>query len=461
MTIGRVYIWSHESGSRLYGSLSTALVPLLNLDSQRAGGCRLTGRYVDVRNGGALNGSDPFSGAVRQIPLGPARPDTAGDFLFDPGRGGGRAEKIVFCGAHNSSAQYLESGVSYPEEQFRSRYIQASRFGEVNTYFHLDRMAAYVDELLHQLGASSLPRVLAIVNAHDSVIQHNGVRDGVRRAERWMPFQGGHYRLSTRSTDPAECTPVSPDGEIHLGPGRQLSEHGALVQFAGGRYRANASHNAGILYHEYGHHITRHTADFRLNALSRAERQNNQKAAIDEGTCDYWAAAMLGTPHIWILHHRHDHAQIHPRSLTSPKTMAHYDHGDAADPHANGTIWGAALWELRTILATKEADGARQADLLLVKTLLLLGNVVVDRPEADVRSLRDARSDYATGLSCLLLADDHLNGGRHRHLILPAFAKRDINPAPGLRRNSQGTLLLESRDAAVFTGSCLGKVANG
>src|SRR5947209_70307 len=111
---------------------------------------------------------------------------------------------------------------------------------------------------------------------------------------------------------------------------------------AGGSYRHNASHNAGILYHEYGHHINRHTADFRANALRPPHRQVNLKTAMDEGTCDYWAATMLGTPHIWAWHRRHDHQEVHPPWLTSSKTMADYDQSPVADADANGTIWAAA-----------------------------------------------------------------------------------------------------------------------
>src|SRR5207302_637030 len=81
------------------------------------------------------------------------------------------------------------------------------------------------------------------------------------RRDRGVPFQGGRYRLpSHRYTDAWEYTPVSPDGEIHLGPGRSALQFGALVEAAGGPYQHNASHNGAILYHEYGHHINRHTA---------------------------------------------------------------------------------------------------------------------------------------------------------------------------------------------------------
>ena len=248
-----------------------------------------------------------------------------------------------------------------------------------------------------------------------------------------MAFQGGHYRLPSRRYDVPELEPVSPCGEIHLGPGRQLLHYGALVERTGGlyraRYRANASHNAGIIYHEYGHHITRHTADFQGNAFRPPDRQKNRKPPIDEGTCDYWAAAMLETPHIWAWHRRHDAEEIHPRSLSSAKTMADYDFHPKADEHLNGTVWGAALWDLRTQLANAEPNGSRSADLLVLQALLLIGKLTSLHNGEGLKQLRRARANYSVGLSTLLQADELLNDRGYRSTILACFARRGIQPA--------------------------------
>jgi hypothetical protein len=396
----------------------------LDFDTEERSG--LSGAFVCVRNGGAVYGPDPSGDGARAVFLGDAQPDSAGDYLFEPGRGGGRMDKITLA-----------------EPDFRWRYIQASRFGEVNTYFHLDRIAAYVHELLRELGAPPLPCVTAVVTAHHAAIEQDGIRDGVRGRNHWLPFQGGHYRLPSRRHEMPEYNPIAFDGEIHLGPGWQLLEHGALADAVGGRYRANASHNAGIIYHEYGHHITRHTADFRANSLRPADQQSNRKTAMDEGTCDYWAAAMLGTPHIWILHRRHDEREIHVRSLTSPKTMADYDTGPQADVHTNGTIWSAALWDLRTQLSAAAPDGARQTDLLLLKALLLMGKLAPRRQETTVDNVRLVRKNFQVGLTALLLADELLNRGQHRKILLETFSKRGICPAPTFRPGRSGEFFVE------------------
>ncbi|MBI3838450.1 MAG: M36 family metallopeptidase [Planctomycetia bacterium] len=347
---------------------------------------------------------DPATCAPRAVPIGDAQPDENGQFVFEQGRGGGRMDKVVVA-----------------DPDFRWRYIQASHFGEVNAYYHLDLIAAYIDSLLARLHAPPLPRVTAVVNAHHGATDQD-------TANRRMPFQGGHYRLPSRSYDIPEPEPLSPQGEIHLGPGWKLTDHGALVEAAGSRYRANASHNAGILYHEFAHHLHRHTADFRANALRRPDRQDNRKSALDEGTCDYWAATMLGTPHIWAFHHRHDRHYVHPRSLTSARTFADYVEGSGADPHANGTIWGAALWNVRTHFANEETDGEQQADLLVLQMLILMGQLVDPTVEVTAKSVRRARVAFSTGLAALLRADQILNAGCHRDTILRVFRSRGIQP---------------------------------
>jgi hypothetical protein len=424
---GNVYQWTPDSLRPLGGYVTVGKVPLPRLEAFGEGPVRLWGQYVRVRNAGEINEPVLAEGVTRIVPIGNAAPNADRDFMFNPGRGGGRIDKVNWDGS-SASAEFLESGVPFPESQFRSRYIEAAHFGEVNTYFHLDFMAAYIDSLLRELGAPSLPRATAVVNAHHAVTSRGSIRDGVPRGDRWLPFQGGHYRLPAAHYDLEEHEPISPDGEIHLGPGRNLLQYGALVEAAGGPYRANASHNAGILYHEYGHHLTRHTADFRANALQAPTRQNNRKVAIDEGMCDYFAATMLGTPHIWAWHLRHDDEVTHPRSLSSSKTMAVYDASPTADAHANGTIWGAALWDLRSELSRIEADGVRRTDLMVVQSLLLLGRLVDTSSEKAVNGIRRLRRNFGTGAATMLWADQLLHSGRHRELILSSFSRRGIEP---------------------------------
>ncbi len=408
MNQGLVYLWRPDAARPLGGRVEKGLVDLGHLDMDAAGQLRLRNELVEVRNGGRRYKLDPAAGAFEDIAIGNARPDDNGDFCFEAGKGGGRLDKDPFA-----------------PEDFQQRYVQAAHFGEVNTFYHLNRMSAYIDGLLRSLSEPSLPPVVAVVNAHHAVTATNGVKDGLHKDQDCCrAFQGGHYRVPCKRNTVVEHHAVAASGEIHLGPGRQLLDGGALVELAGGSYRANASHNAGIIYHEYGHHICRHTADFMANRLRKLHRQDNRKAAIDEGLCDYWTAAMLETPHIWALHKRHDDEQRHPRSLASLKTMDDFDPADEADPHLNGTIWGAALWDLRCEMQRRKAYGAYMTDRMVLKALTLISADCT--AGTDVKIARLQRSSYAGGLAKLLKADAILNDGRFSELILETFARRKI-----------------------------------
>jgi hypothetical protein len=306
-----------------------------------------------------------------------------------------------------------------------ARYVSASHFGEVNAYYHVDRAARWAANLLAGLGGASLPRVGVVVNAHDAQRCFGGACDGVQGTRRWLPFQGGHYRLSQRRYGPIEHKPICADGEIHVGPGWRVLSHGALVELAGRRYRANAAHNAGILYHEYGHHLTRHTADFQGNQFRLPERQSNVKCAIDEGFADYIAAALLETPNIWALHQQHDAEACHERSLAFARSMNDYDDSAQADPHANGSIWASALWLLRRRV---EACGfhASVCDRLVLESLLWIGSLWGGAPKRDLRDLWNSSRAFSVGLSALLAAERRLYDGALRPLIATTFAERKL-----------------------------------
>ncbi len=410
VSVGRVYVWTPDARSPLGGKLGPEVVPLPRLFSAGASGPKLSGAFVEVHNAGALN-SPQADGGMMPLAVGDAQADPEGAFLFEPGRGGGRVDKCAV-----------------PDAGLRARYVEAARFGEVNAYYHVDRIASYLDDLIRALGRYSIPRVIALVNAHHAATEVGGVRDGRRLSDRWHPFQGGHYRLPARKYDIAEGDSLSVDGEIHLGPGRKLLHHGGLVEAAGAQYRANASHNPGIIYHEYAHHLTRHTADFRANVLRDPLKQDNRKTAMDEGTCDYWTAVMLDTPHIWACHRRHDHSERHSRSLSSRKTMTDFDHRPGADPHANGTIWGAALWDYRSRLQATIPDGAHHADLIVIQALVLIGGIGATEPSGRARDVRAARKSFGVGLAALGRAAGDLYSDAYTDVLLECFAARGIHP---------------------------------
>src|SRR5260370_3612881 len=154
---------------------------------------------------------------------------------------------------------------------------------------------------------------------------------------------------------------------------------------------------------------------------------------------------MVGTAIIGCLSRGNDDQEIHVRRLPSSKTMAEYDTGPRGDVHANGTIWGAALWDLRTQMAATEPDGIRKTDLLVLNALVLMGKLTPRWQETSVASVRLARKNFDVGLTLLLLADERLNRSQNQKTILEVFGKRGIHPAPNFRQGRHGELFLHTQ----------------
>jgi hypothetical protein len=257
----------------------------------------------------------------------------------------------------------------------------ARAFGIVNAAFHTQRTLRYVSGLLGR----PLPHLLVRIGMHE-------------RSRRWS---GGHYRLPGQGLG-ADPDATSPAGEVHLGGGA-----GFVTRPDGGRYFRAPAHNPAIICHEAGHHVCRHTADFRLNQLRPAAQQTNKKTALDEGTADVITAILLGTPDIYGWHrHGVPETEQRRRRLDSRWTMAHFRGGPGSDPHADGTVWASACWSARRRVAETGADPNR------FDALLLFGMELVGR-------------DHPASLS-----SDALRERRHFSWLMAAMAQFDPTLAP-------------------------------
>jgi hypothetical protein len=277
---------------------------------------------------------------------------------------------------------------------------QARAFGVVNAAFHAQRALRYAADLL----GHSLPRLLVRIGMHNE-------------PRRWG---GGHYRLP----DPADDEPVRvhPDGEVHLGGGA------AFVRYRGGRYFHAPAHNAAIVYHEAGHHLARHTADFRLNRLRPPDNQISGKTGIDEGTADVIAAAMLARPDVYAWHRAHiPESDQRRRKLDRRWTMAVFRGGRDHDQHADGTVWASACWSARERVVAAGWPPTR-FDAMLLRGLeqfdrdnrpgALSGNGTAERARAD--ALRPRRH-FSRLLAAMITADSQL-----APLVLAAMAEHGI-----------------------------------
>lgn len=272
---------------------------------------------------------------------------------------------------------------------------QARAFGLVNAAFHAQRALRFANELLER----PLPPLLVRIGAH-------------RDQRCWG---GGHYRLPARAySELPESGPVRPSGEIHLGYGRRT-----LPTPAPGYFNAPA-HNAAIVVHEVGHHICRHTADFRLNRLLPPEDQANRKIPLDEGTCDYLTAVLTGTADIFAWHRSHVAPwQQRRRKLDSRWTMAHFHGGRDRDPHTDGTVWASALWSARYEIR-RAGIAPERFDAMLLGGLELHGRRAP--PERSEEVLRRHRF-VADVLSSMLEVDPSLAAP-----VLAAMEKHGIRP---------------------------------
>lgn len=227
----------------------------------------------------------------------------------------------------------------------------ARLFGITNVAFHAQRAMRESADLL----GHPLPHLIIRIGLHES-------------PRRWG---GGHYRVAARSYDPPEPAPteVSPDGEIHFGGGS-----GFLPGGSGDPYFAAPSHNLPIIYHEIGHHVCRHTADFRLNRLRPALGQTNKKIALDEGSADLFTAIMLGQPDIYRWHRSAIPTWDRRRRMLDPRwTMASFD-GGRTDPHADGTVWASACWSARELVA-EAGHGRARFDRMFLRGLVRSGQL--------------------------------------------------------------------------------------
>lgn len=357
-----------------------AFAPLLDL---AAPGAELDGRYVQVLSAGWARHP---SGALLPIPA--AQPDADGNFVYTPLRGG-------------VSPARNERKAGYYYEQV----VEAAQFGQVNAYYHVNRLARYIHSLLAELGAPPLPKVRVLTYTHSGYDPSSGA---------FHPEQvlaGGHYRMQNgRRYDPPEEQLVATTGEIHLGPGRYYLKWGypppgaasRTRRLAGKPYLHQPSHNPAILYHEYGHHVVRHTADFRCNAQRRPDRQSNAKSWLDEGTCDYFTAVMVGHSGFFAWQ-RAGLPAAHPRcrNLEPGRVLAEFDDTPQADPHYNGTIWATLLWRVRRTLIEERGWSGRAVDKAVLQTLLALGQTGTPNPPGN-RAIRRVNMQQRNSLTVAL-----------------------------------------------------------
>jgi hypothetical protein len=283
---------------------------------------------------------------------------------------------------------------------------RARAFGVVNVAYHLRRGIDHLAELL----GHRLPHLTAKIGIH---------------AEQKPSWGGGHYRLPAEHYwDFDEPEPPAPAGEIHLGLG------GRFLRYGSTRYFHMPSHDAAIIYHELGHHLCRHTADFRLNNHRPPGAQHNRKVPLDEGTCDYFTAVLMNTPDIFGWHRADCPPEVQQRRRVDGQwTMASFwgqqssvrEWGEGTDPHIDGTIWSATLWATRMALQDRGISGDF-LDRLVAQALLRLGPADSDMPRLEAVQ---RRRSFARFLRAIIEVAQ-TGTPECAEIILRTFAERGI-----------------------------------
>jgi hypothetical protein len=169
------------------------------------------------------------------------------------------------------------------------------------------------------------------------------------------------------------------------------------------------------VFHEVGHHLCRHTADFRCNAERPPALQRNGKPGIEEGISDYFAAVLLGSgrPYGW---YRADRGRRRDMETTRLATLA------VDDAHSTGAVWAAAFWRCRALLIQASAiPSARAHDRALVAALLHIGRIGNGEARKRRKRREARRCDPSTMLTSYLNALSEAGGARAVDLARGVF----------------------------------------
>lgn len=390
--MGLVYIWDSVDAEFTGGTLRTDMIELPHLLGS-TDGASLCGRYVDVFDFSRDAGSPSAA-------LGEAQPDEFRGYMFEP-----------CCGGLTGGAE---------------EHLSASRFAQVNVYYHMSLMAEQIDSILLQLGEKPLPKVQAIVDAHEPV--QSGLKKGSAKAAKRgaKPISGVAYRSPAEGIENSRGVTVPRYGQLLFGPGSSWTDQGWLPRISGGSYLCNPAHIAGFIYQGYGRHVVRHTADIDADALSVPSDALNREGPLEAAITSYFAAAMLSTPHIWCWHRHYGPERFEAESLAHDLHM-----GDVAAfmtrPDAFATrVLAGCLWDIHKGLSHDRIDCLR----LVVSALLHLGRLSDHPFKPDAVQSRRIRSSAGNFASCLLHAARVEFGVDCERTVHDALAKRGVSFEP-------------------------------
>lgn len=387
MTTGLVYIWETTETEFTGGKLRAGAIELPHLRSESSAG--ILGRYVDVYDFNRMKGT--------ASPSGQSEPGEFIDYSFEPQNGG------------------LPGGIQ--------ERLSASRFAEMNAYYHISLMADHIDNILRQLGRKALPKVQAIVNAHEPQKAASHKKTQTKSDNRGKkPVSGVIYRYPVRSLEDTQDFLIPQHGELLFGPGSSWTDKGWLPKITGGAYLCNPAHIAGFLYQGYGRHVIRHTADIHAEAFSPPHAEPHRPGALESALTSYLAAAMLSTPHIWCWHRHYEPKRSDAESLAHDLHMSHVASFTTRSGTFAARVLSGCLWDLHSKLSLEGIDCLK----LVVSAFYDLGRLSDHPYKPDVLQTRTIRSSAENFASCLVYAVRERFGSRCERAVHEALERRGL-----------------------------------
>jgi Zn-dependent metalloprotease len=161
----------------------------------------------------------------------------------------------------------------------------------------------------------------------------------------------------------------------------------------------DSSVDGDVVFHEYGHGISNRLIGNGSTALS-----GTQSGAMGEGWSDYWAITINNDGAVGE-YVTNNPAGIRRAAYTVPAAAVHNSYSDLGfGVHADGEVWAATLWDLRT----------------------QLGAAVTDRIVLNGMKFTPTRPSFLNARDGILQADQNLNGGANRCTIWTVFARHGM-----------------------------------
>jgi Zn-dependent metalloprotease len=161
----------------------------------------------------------------------------------------------------------------------------------------------------------------------------------------------------------------------------------------------DSSVDGDVVFHEYGHGISNRLIGNGSTALS-----GTQSGAMGEGWSDYWAITINNDGAVGE-YVTNNPAGIRRAAYTVPAAAVHDSYADlGAGVHADGEVWAATLWDLRT----------------------QLGATITDRIVLNGMKFTPTRPSYLNARDGIIQADQNLNAGANRCTIWTVFARHGM-----------------------------------